>query len=239
MSVTFSPPNITGSTPEAQLKSMQSWMFQLTEQLQYALNNLDTSNFSEGGVAQIVKSAETNESKEKIQSEFEGLKSIIIKTADTVKANYEEITESLESDYLAVSDFGEYSETNKAEIFKTASGMTQYFNRVESVEANVDRVDTSFQSYVKETNAYIRTGWLDQLDTYGVEIGEERVEHDDEGKETISFNRYATWTSSELAFWQNGVKLGYFKGDSLFVNGAIRIKNWAIDPSNGFTIKYV
>lgn len=239
MSVVFSPPNITGNTPEAQLKSMQSWLFQFTEQLQYTLNNLDTSNFSKGGVAEITNGAETNESKEKIQSEFDALKSIIVKTADTVKANYEEITESLESDYFAVSDFGEYSETNKAEIFKTASGMTQYFNRVETVEANVDKVDVSFQSYVKETNAYIRTGWLEQLETYGVAIGEERVEKNDEGDETVSFHQFATLTSSELAFWQNGVKLGYFKGDSLFVDGAIRIKNWAIDPSDGFTIKYV
>ena len=35
------------------------------------------------------------------------------------------------------------------------------------------------------------------------------------------------------------VELGYFKGDSLFVNGVIRVGRWAIDPSGGFTIKYV
>ena len=238
MSVTFSPPVITGDSPEAQLKSMQSWLFQFSEQLQYALNNLDTSNFSEGGLKEISGSNESSKTNEKVQSEFESLKAIIIKTSDTVKAHYEEITEKLESDYIAVSDFGEYSESSKAEIFKSASGITQSYERIEEVKNNVNAVDVSFQSYVKATNAYIRTGYLEQFDTYGIAIGEERVETAN-GEEIITFDQYATLTSEELAFWQHGVKRGYFKGDSLFVEGSIRLGRWSIDSSNGFTIKYV
>lgn len=241
MTVTFTPPVITGNTPETQLKAMQSWMFQFTEQLQYALNNLDSSNFSEKGLKEVVGSGSIDSADKStpLQGEFDALKSLIIKTSNTVQAHYEEITETLKSDYIAISDFGEYSESNKATIFKTASGITQNYDRVEKVSKDLSTVETSFNSYVKETHAYIRTGYLEQLDTYGVSIGEELVEHDDEGNEYISCNQFATLTSEELAFWQNGVKLGYFKGDSLFVNGMVRIGRWAIDPSNGFTIKYV
>lgn len=238
MSVTFSPPVITGDSPEAQLKSMQSWLFQFSEQLQYALNNLDTSNFSEGGLKEINGSNEASETNKNVQSEFESLKAIIIKTSDTVKAHYEEITETLKSDYIAISDFGEYSENSKAEIFKSASGITQSYERIEKVTGDITSVDVSFQSYVKATNAYIRTGYLEQFDTYGIAIGEEKVETTN-GEEIVSFNYFATLTSSELAFWQNGVKRGYFKGDSLFVNGSLRLGRWSIDSSNGFTIKYV
>lgn len=238
MTFTFNPPNITGNTPEAQLKSMQSWLFQFGEQLQYAINNLDTTNFSEGGLEEISGTRAASQSNGAAREEFDALKSLIIKTSDTVKSYYEEVTETLESDYLAISDFGEYSENNKSDIVKNALGITQNYKRIEEVSNKLDTVETSFETYKSTTNAYIRTGYLEQLDTYGVAIGEERVETID-GVEAVAFNQFATLTSEELAFWQNGVKLGYFKGDSLFVNGAVRIGRWAIDISGGFSIKYV
>lgn len=241
MGFNFTPPNITGNTPDAQLKSMQSWLYQFGEQLQYAINNLDTSNFSEGGIKQIVNAqGETigENQIEQVRGEAKSLKALIIKTADTVKSNYEEITETLESDYLAISDFGEYSENNKADIVKSALGITQYYTRMEEVSRKLDTVETSFNTYVSKTNAYIRTGYLEQLEMYGVAIGEEKFETVD-GEERLAFNQFATLTSEELAFWQNGVKLGYFKGDSLYVNGNVRIGKWALDVSSGFSIKYV
>lgn len=239
MAVTFSPPIIAGNSTEAQLKAIQSWMYQFTEQVQYALNNLDISNFSKGGLEEIVSSTEASKSNEKAQSEFNSLKALIIKTSDTVKASYDEITERLESEYVASSDFGTYTEKATAEINETASGITQNYTRIEEVANALETIEVSFQTYVKKTNSYIRTGYLEQLDTYGVAIGEERTEYDEDGNEYISFNQFATLTSEELSFWQNGVKLGYFKGDSLFVNGCVRIGQWIIDPSNGLSIKYV
>ena len=238
MSFTFNPPNISGNTTEAQLKSMQSWLFQFGEQLQYAINNLDASNFSEGGLEAISGSEKTSKSKGGNLEEFDALKSLIIKTSDTVQSYYEEVAETLESDYIAISDFGEYSESNKADIVKSALGVTQNFSRIEEVSKKLDSVEVSFDTYVKKTNAYIRTGYLEQLEMYGVSIGEEKIEKID-GVEVVTFNQLATLTSEELAFWQNGVKLGYFKGDSLFVNGTIRIGRWALDISGGFSIKYV
>lgn len=237
MSVTFSPPTITGSTPEAQLSSMQSWLFQFTEQLQYTLNNLDGSNFSEGGNEELFGKGSSSKTREAVQGEFDALKSLIIKTSNTVKAKYEEITETLESDYLAISDFGEFSENNKLTIVKNALGITQYFDKVEEVSGKMDDAEESIE-YIKKTKAYIKTGYLEQLEKYGVAIGEENVEIID-GVEAVTFDLFATLTSEELAFWQNGVKLGWFKGDSLYVNNAMRIGRWAIDTKSGFTIKYV
>ena len=238
MSVIFSPPIITGNSSDEKLKSLQSWLYQFSEQLQYTLNNLDTSNFSEGGLKEIVNAEGVTQKSGAASEEFDTLKALIIKTANTVKENYDEITETLKGDYVAISDFGEYSENSKAVIVKNALGITQNFERIEEVSANLETVGTSFENYKKEIKAFIKTGYLEQLDTYGVAIGEEKVETID-GNEVISFNQFATLTSEELAFWQYGVKLGYFKGDSLFVNGAIRIGRWAISPSDGFTIKYV
>lgn len=238
MSVTFSPPTMTGGTPEAQLQSMQSWLYQFTEQLQYTLNNLDSSNFSENGSKEILRQNSSTQANEAAQEEFDVLKALIIKTSNTVKAKFEEITETLESDYLATSDFGDFSESNKMELVKNALGVTQYFTKVEEVSAKSDSVETSFETYVRETNAYIRSGFLEQLNEYGVAIGEEKEEEID-GVKVVTFNQFATLTSKEMAFWQDGVKLGFFNGDGFYVRGAVRIGQWSIDPVDGFTIKYV
>ena len=40
-------PSLTGSDPETQLLQLRSYLYQLQEQLQYVLSNLDTENMSE------------------------------------------------------------------------------------------------------------------------------------------------------------------------------------------------
>ena len=40
-------PNLTEGEPEAQLRQLRSYLYQLQEQLQYVLSNLDTENMSE------------------------------------------------------------------------------------------------------------------------------------------------------------------------------------------------
>ena len=238
MAALFTPPNLSGNSTEERLKSLHSWLFQFSEQLQYTLNNLDSSNFSNNGLEEIVNADSSSKKSSAANEEFNALKALIIKTADTVKSSYEEIKEILESDYLAISEFGEYSENSKMELVKSALGVTQNFSRIEEISGKLESVETSFNTYKRDIKAYIRTGYLEQLDSYGVSIGEENVEIID-GIEAVTFNQFATLTSEELAFWQNGVKLGYFQGDSLFVNGVIRVGRWAIDPSGGFTIGYV
>ena len=239
MSVTFNPPIIAGTSTEEKLQSIQSWLFQFSGQLQYTLNNLDTSNFSEKGIAEVANVSSNNSYQEEAQDEFKSLRALIVKTADTIQASYEELSASLSSDYVAASEFGTYTKNALNEITANADGITQNFTSFEELVAGVNNVSTSFETYVKETNAYIKTGYIEQLDAYGVAIGEERTDRDQDGNEIVAFNQFATLTTDELAFWTNGVKLGYFKGDALFVNGSIRIGAWNIDPSDGFSIKYV
>ena len=240
MSVTFSPPIIAGNSPEEKLQSLQSWLFQFSGQLQYTLNNLDTSNFSEKGIKEVANSSSDSSSANEAQDEFTALRSLIVKTADTINASYEELSTSLESDYVAVSDFGTYVNKAVNDVTVGADGITQNFSNLQELVAGVNNVQTSFETYVKDTKAYIRTGYIEQLDAYGVAIGEEQTEYDQDGNLIgIPFNYYATLTSEELAFWTNGVKIGYFKGNALFVNGSIRVGAWNIDPSDGFSIKYV
>ena len=239
MSVTFSTPVIAGNSTEEKLQSMQSWLFQFSEQLQYAINNLNISNFSEKGVSEVTNAVFDSSITGNVQDEFENLRSLVVKTAKTIEASYDELSARLESDYVAESDFGTYAKQALNELTVDADGITQNFSSFEELVAGVSNVKSSFETYVKEMKAYIKTGYIESLDAYGVAIGEERLDTDNEGNVIVSFNQFATLTSDELAFWTNGVKLGYFKGDALFVNGSIRIGAWNIDPFDGLSIKYV
>ena len=40
-------PNLTEGEPEAQLRQLRSYLYQMQEQLQYVLTNLDVENLSE------------------------------------------------------------------------------------------------------------------------------------------------------------------------------------------------
>ena len=40
-------PNLTEGEPEAQLRQLRSYLYQLQEQLQYVLSNLDVENMSD------------------------------------------------------------------------------------------------------------------------------------------------------------------------------------------------
>lgn len=239
MSVTFNPPIIAGTSTEEKLQSIQSWLFQFSGQLQYTLNNLDTSNFSEKGIAEVAKVSSDNSNKTEVQDEFKSLRALIVKTADTIQASYDELSATLSSDYVAASEFGTYTKSALNEITANADGITQNFTSFEELVAGVNNVSTSFETYVSSTNAYIKTGKISDELGYGVAIGEERKDYDQEGNEIVSFNKFATLTSDELAFWELGVKIGYFKGNSLYVTGSLQLGNWNFDPSDGLSIKYV
>ena len=228
MSVTFSPPVITGNSTEEKLQAVQSWLFQFTGQLQHAINNLDTSNFSQQGLSEVLTGTKDVPSVSEVSDEFKNLRALIIKTADTVQASYDELSATLKTDYVASSEFGSYKLEASNAFSITADGTTQNFTRFEEVA-----------SLISNVSSYIKTGYLEQLDAYGVAIGEERLLTDVDGNEYEYFDQFATLTSDELAFWTGGVKIGYFKGDSLFVNGSIRVGSWNIEPSDGLSIKYV
>ena len=66
MPVTFTTPTITGRNAEEKLQALESWLFQFTEQIQYTLNNLDSSNFTPTSVPSTVNSKDSVASAQKI-----------------------------------------------------------------------------------------------------------------------------------------------------------------------------
>lgn len=142
-------PNITGSTEREQLVQMKSYLHQLAEQLQWALQNVDTNN-NTAVIAPTARSlapvASGSASQSDPQATFASIKSLIIKSAEIVNAYYEEIDKKLVGLYYADSDFGSFFEATEARFKATSEGITQNYNNIQTV---AEEASTNLQN-VKE-----------------------------------------------------------------------------------------
>lgn len=151
-------PNINGATEQERLKQTQSYLYQLVEQLQFALNTLEGSqNTSTEAKSQMpvrviqsspiaTMSLDRNRGLSDEQATFQAIKPLIIKSADIINAYYEEINTRLESLYVAQSDFGTFVETNTQTIEATATDVAQRFENVQSIFLDeVELIDSDLQ----------------------------------------------------------------------------------------------
>ena len=140
-------PNIKGDNEQEQLKQMQRYMYQLVEQLQFALDTVSVSESSSPVKSQMpvrviqsspVAMMSLDRGLSDDQVTFQAIKPLIIKSADIVNAYYEEINKRLESLYVAQSDFGKFIEQNSQVIEATATDVTQRFNNIQVVITDLD-----------------------------------------------------------------------------------------------------
>lgn len=164
MGIDIRLPNITGTTEREQLLQMKSYLFQLAEQLQWALKNVDTSNNTvvvTPTPKSLLSSSQTTASAE---ATFGSIKALIIKSADIVNSYYEEINKKLVGEYEALSDFGTFKETVTHDITQSATRIDNAFTNIQSIESNLQDVDASVEE--------VKTGIGSNLQVLNEEIGE-------------------------------------------------------------------
>ena len=209
----FRLPNITAINDSGKLAQMQSYMYQLVEQLNWAMKNVGTqTSVTTAAAGGTVASPE--QSAEQAQATFNAIKALIIKSADIVNAYYDKITAKLEGAYVAESDFGIYAEQTSQEIASTSTAIEQFYTDLQQILTDIENAEHS----VIEIHAHINSGLLFYDDAgapvYGLEIGQ-RTEID--GVE--SFNKYAQFTADKLAFFdQNGYEVAYISDRKLFIS---------------------
>lgn len=163
MGFDFRFPNITGATDKEQLTQIKSYLHQLVEQLQWAMNTVETQTtdsviykISQGGV-----SVPTKPSSIDAEATFGALKSLIIKSADIVGAYYEEINEKLKGEYVAISDFGTFKEETEQSITKNSTDITQSFTNIQQIESNIFTNIQEVESNIFTNIQQIETNILD------------------------------------------------------------------------------
>ena len=79
-------PNITGGTPEAQLQQMQSYMHQLVEQLNFAMNTITSAENGDASKVRTEGGDGVLLSSEDAAKTFNSIKGLIISSADIITA---------------------------------------------------------------------------------------------------------------------------------------------------------
>ena len=238
MSYNLQLPNITGATPQDQIRQINTFLYQTIEQLNYAIGTMEKTSSSI--VEQIKETSAATSTPEKAEATFNSIKALIIKSADIVDSYSDVIKENLKGYYAAKSDFGQYVKITDAGYIKTSEYAEQAFSRTEEIESELLETNTA----IKEITANIKTGYLytddDGVARHGLEIGE-RVKED--GVET--FNRYARFTSDRLSFYdRNGIEVAYISDYKLYITnveiiGNLKLGGYLYDTSNGIAHKWV
>jgi hypothetical protein len=239
MSVNINFPNISAPTDSGKIEQIRSYLYQLADQLKWALNSLESGGTK---VLQRGSKAEAKSiSEEDAQATFNSIKSLIIRSADIVNAYLEETKERLLGKYVAQSDFGRYEEETEQVITTNAKGIERAFNNIQKITTDIENLEYS----IIEVNAHIRTGLLSYDKTsgvpiYGLEVGQK---NEIDGVEV--FNKYARFTSDRLSFYdKNDTEVAYISDYKLYITnahitGTLTIGRYELDTSNGLAIKWV
>lgn len=149
-------PNITGKNDAQKLDQMKSYLHQLADELNYQLDNTSkigsgylSSSVEAGAVAKPVK-------KDDAISNFNEIKGLIIKSADIVDAYSEEISKTLNGQYVAVSDFGTYKEETKAQLTASSDRIDSVVEKQEEINTDLVDLERTLRSEIEQTAESIK-----------------------------------------------------------------------------------
>ena len=226
-------PNITAPTESGQLAQMRSYLYQFAEELQWALNTLETGSTEavtlKNSVGKIVEQTE----EAKAMDTFNSLKPLIIKSADIVEAYYDKIDEliNLSGKYVAQSEYGKYTKETNNRIDATDNYIQQNIYTKEAID-----------DMFIENQGYIKYGVVGSNNETGIEIG------DYTSTDTSEHKRFARYTSAgvELFDGESGgdnVPVATISKKKITITSAeftseVKMGHYRVDLSNGIAFKW-
>ena len=232
MNIDLRFPNITETTADGKVNQLTSYLHQLVQQLNWGLNTLNDA--VAGNASSVVVNNKQGEdiTPEEALDTFNSIKALIIKSADIVEAYEETIKTNLSGEYVATSEFGEYTE-------KTNATITENSTRLEAVYTSVQTIGDD----VKTTNAYIKRGLLGEYQdgdlkgqqAYGIGVGETT-----DGE----YKSYAWFTANRLSFFDGNSEVAYINSKKLYITsaaftGSIQIGKYKIDTTDGLAFLWI
>lgn len=238
MSIDIRLPNITASTEAGKIQQMQSYMYQLVEQLNWALNTVNSAR--EGNAAPVAYQHGEPSTAQEAEETFNSIKALIIKSADIAKAYEDIILTSFNGKYFAESDFGTYIKETNRKVLESSEGVKEVYKSVDTITTDL----TDVKEYVETTKGYIQRGLLAD-GSIGIEVGETT----DNG-----YHRYAQFTAERLTFFDvNGKPVAYIgagdadKSDTncLYITGKavfqgeLQLGGYKTDTSDGLAFIWI
>lgn len=237
MSVNIRLPNITATTAEGKLLQVQSYMYQLVEQLNWALKTIETGD--QTVVLQKGKRTSADDKNSSIAT-FNDIKGLIIKSADIVNAYYEEINRKLSGLYVAQSDFGTFKQETEKTTKETSESIEDLYKNIQEITSETI---PGFEQRIIDVTANIKSGLLyyndEGIPVYGLEIGQNNVV---DGVET--FDKFARFTSDRLSFYDaNDTEVAYISDFKLVITdaeilGNLKLGGYVLDTSDGLALRW-
>lgn len=213
-------------------QKVESYLYQLNEQLRYILNNLDGDNFS----PVYLKTVEKTQSL--AQTASEAVKSL----EKGVKINYNELNDKI------ISQAKEINQKFHTEIQENNDNIMTTVREELSAKASLAEMNAILESYVTQTSTDIKLNF-DQSYLYTTEVGD-RLEEFQElirtyfrfsadgmemGKEDSPFKSFLS--NEKLGFTQNGTEIAYISNRKLYITDVeilnkLRIGHWEWIPRN-------
>ena len=207
--VFFDSPPVLQGNEATQLRQLYAHLYALSEKLNAAMIEVDVQ------AKQEIERTASGQAQTQAEG-FSTLKSMIIKTAEIVRTEMQEISTELHGETQAISaDIGALEQTMDATIRATAEGILQDYHFEELV---TDTATNTF--YRQQTNQYIFTGLIsDDPVQYGIAIGEGVTAYDENGNPYLNQHaKVATFTMDKLAFWQGTVEMAYFSSGKFYIS---------------------
>ena len=250
-------PNISARADmQTQMAQMRSYMYQMVEQLNWALSAMDggASAREQQLPGQTTAPASDNKKEDDTNQRMANLRDLIIKSADVVRQEMDRLATELKGSYVAQSEFGDYLERISQRIEADPSQLSQYFKFASDIRADVDRVGVDFASYKTDVEGYIRQGIVGYDGTVpiiGIAIGQD-IRTSQTGVETEQgvydvidkSSNMSVWTTEKLSFYIGGQETAYFSNGKLTVAqiAADRITGageWDVSFTSGVKFKWI
>ena len=235
-------PAYPSGTVEQQVLQQYSYLFQMAQQLNLTLEAAENSRTA------AVQAAGKSRAAQGTEQEYQNLKSLIIKTADTVQRRMDQLSAKLTGEYVAASEFGTYVERLNAYLEANPEAMTQYYSFFADLQASTETVSAAFEQYRLETEGYIRTGIVcydGAVPQYGVAVGQNLTTTLVDGVETVAQNDFrATFTAKRLSFWQDSTEVAYVSDNRLYIRDitvldSVTLGGWKLASENGLAFQWI
>lgn len=213
------PPALMGEERQ-QLEALYRYLQTMSDQLNLAMNSITVENFAPQAQKQLSEVMGGKETQKEIAGTKNALRSMIIKSAEVVRNEMQEISTELSRQYQGISDqFGELNQSLTLQISANAEGIQQNYEYFEELRDRANGTD----DYIRHYNNYIFTGQIG-LNTatlepiYGIAIGEGVTLYDNDGNPYINENaKVATFTKDRLSFWQGTTEMAYFSDRKMHI----------------------
>ena len=158
-------PNLSAASIEGKLSQLQRYLYQLVDVLNISREQQTKVAKEALTAAQEIRKAVKDMPVTPIDN-FNNIKALIIKSADIVEAYSETISKSLEGKYVAISDFGVYTESQLVQMDLAPDSLRSTMERVETITGDVALMRTDISRVEQKADAV--EVWVSKAESDGV-----------------------------------------------------------------------